>query len=263
MKKIKTYLSLLMVLALVFTGCSSNKTMDLDKVREDLLNLKGEEFSPNSLYELDLKEYFGETEDVYNPSVYGIEYEDLDYFVSVKSVENDYFYVVVKPMEEKHDSIKKALDNYVSKLDSKLLTKKEYQDHLVYIYCKDSSKVFEKFKEARLNVLPAMMDADIDIISTTLDVEEAWLDEYMMFQPMMLVNSSTIIIVKPSVGNIEKVEDKIEEYFITLEEQWKRYLPDQYELVKNRMQDKIGDYLVYIVSTNNDAVFKTIKKAVK
>ena len=45
-----------------------------------------------------------------------------------------------------------------------------------------------------------------------------------------------------------------------LETQWETYLPDQYELVKNRKEVKIGDYLVYIVSNNNDLVFDTISK---
>ena len=33
-----------------------------------------------------------------------------------------------------------------------------------------------------------------------------------------------------------------------LEEQWSTYLPDQYELVKNRLEEKYGDYLIYIIS---------------
>ena len=43
------------------------------------------------------------------------------------------------------------------------------------------------------------------------------------------------------------------------ENQWEHYIPEQYELVKNRKVEKIGDYLVYIVSTDNNLVFNTIQ----
>ena len=37
------------------------------------------------------------------------------------------------------------------------------------------------------------------------------------------------------------------------------YLPSQAELVKNRMETRIGEYLVYIISTDNAKVLDTIK----
>lgn len=40
------------------------------------------------------------------------------------------------------------------------------------------------------------------------------------------------------------------------------YLPEQYELVKNRLEKEYGDYLIYIVSSNNDLVFETIKQII-
>ena len=45
-----------------------------------------------------------------------------------------------------------------------------------------------------------------------------------------------------------------------LEQQWQTYLPDQYELVKNRLEKEYGEYLIYIISTDNDLVFKEIKQ---
>ena len=44
-----------------------------------------------------------------------------------------------------------------------------------------------------------------------------------------------------------------------LEKQWKNYLPDQYDLVKNRKVEKFGDYLIYIISNDNEAVYKKIE----
>ena len=44
-----------------------------------------------------------------------------------------------------------------------------------------------------------------------------------------------------------------------LEEQWSTYLPDQYELVENRLEEEYGEYLIYIISNDNELVLKTIK----
>lgn len=55
------------------------------------------------------------------------------------------------------------------------------------------------------------------------------------------------------------VKEKLDTYMTNLEEQWKTYLPDQYELVKNRLVKEYGDYLIYIVSSDNEAVFNEIK----
>ena len=44
-----------------------------------------------------------------------------------------------------------------------------------------------------------------------------------------------------------------------VENQWATYLPDQYELVKNRLEEEYGDYLIYIISIDIELVLKTIK----
>ena len=44
-----------------------------------------------------------------------------------------------------------------------------------------------------------------------------------------------------------------------LESTYEFYGPGQLKLVQDRKVKKIGDYLIYIVSTDNDLVFDTIK----
>ena len=100
-------------------------------------------------------------------------------------------------------------------------------------------------------------------LESFMDVKESWVSESLVMTPMMIVNSNLYIIVKPNKDNYQDVKNAIEDYLVKKEEEWKTYLPAQYELVKNRKFEKVGDYLVYVVSTDNDLVLETIKNAKK
>ena len=108
-----------------------------------------------------------------------------------------------------------------------------------------------------------MVNVPVESIEDVLGIKKEQVEEFAMATPMMIVRSDTYIIVKPSEGNKKAVKEKIDEYMANLETQWETYLPAQYELVKNRLEKELGDYLVYIVSIDNDLVYKTIKDCKK
>ena len=72
-------------------------------------------------------------------------------------------------------------------------------------------------------------------------------------------SSVTYMIVKPAEGKEEVIKTALDEHMTRLETTYEFYIPGQFELVKNRKVEKIGEYLIYIVSTDNDLVFNTIK----
>jgi len=81
--------------------------------------------------------------------------------------------------------------------------------------------------------------------------------------PMMIINSNTYIVVKPAEGKKESVKKTIDNYMTNLENQWATYLPEQYELIKNRMEKEYGDYLIYIATTDNEKVYNAIINCTK
>ena len=139
----------------------------------------------------------------------------------------------------------------------------EYQGYLVYVVSKDNEKLLKAVKDVKEPIFGAMMEVTKENVKDTLNIDPASLDEFLMETPMMIVQSNTYIIVRPASGKEQEVKDAINAYMKRLEEQWKTYLPDQYELVKNRKEEKLGDYLIYIVSSDNEKVFNTIKASVK
>ena len=108
-------------------------------------------------------------------------------------------------------------------------------------------------------VFSAMMDVPEEALEMTFGINPELVEEYTAKVPMMIVNSNMYLIVKPKEGKENEVKEAINTYMKNLEDQWSTYLPDQYELVKNRKEEKVGNYLVYIVSNDNEAVYKAIK----
>lgn len=259
MKKVLIGLSAFVALFMI-TGCTSNLKLDLDNVKEEVVNLTSDKFSPSGLYELDLKEYFGETEEIYDLESYNTETSKVEYFYGIKSTEGEHFYLVMKPYEENMDEVKEQMNTYMNGLEQAKVLNEEYEGYLVYVYADNTTDVFNKIKTVKERILPSLMEVDVATIGDVLQIEDKWVEEFLMMQPMMMVNSSQFIIIKPASGHEKDVKEKVEEYLTNLEEQWKTYLPAQYDLVVNRKEEKLGNYLIYIISDNNDLIYETIKK---
>ncbi|MGL4820076.1 MAG: DUF4358 domain-containing protein [Bacilli bacterium] len=73
------------------------------------------------------------------------------------------------------------------------------------------------------------------------------------------VKASEYAIITAQKGREKVVRQAIEKHAQAKIEQWKTYLPDQYELVKNYKIVQKGSTFTYIVSTNADALEKKVK----
>lgn len=60
----------------------------------------------------------------------------------------------------------------------------------------------------------------------------------------------------------KKAKDEIDSFVSSYKDQWVKmnYFPEEAELVKKATYEVSGDYVIYIVSKNNDAVLKIINK---
>lgn len=257
MKKI--LLSLLCILCVItLTGCNKeNVKLDMSKISSELDTLTTDEIDIHGIY-VEEMDAFGELESIYD-------YEFLNYFGLDKELVSDYnvnysdkkkqILAIFKPVEGEKEEVKKQLEDFMNDIDAE---EKEIGDLLVYVKSKDNESVFETIKNTKTPVFGMMMEVTKDQVKDVLNIEESDVEEFLMKMPMMMTQSNTYIIVKPASGKENVVKDALEEYMSKLETQWQNYLPDQYELVKNRKVEKIGDYLIYIVSNNNDLVFNTI-----
>jgi len=244
---------------LLFAGCEEKEQvkLDLTKIATELETLTTDEIDIHGIYVEEMG-VFGELSYVYDfdfETKLGLNSELVTEYNVNYNEETKELLAVFKPAEGKTEEVKTALNTFMTGINAELT---EVNGLLVYVNSTDNDTVINKVKEAKTKVFGMLMEVPTESIKDTLNIEATDVEEFLMRMPMMMTQSSTYIIVKPVDGKEEVVENAINEYMTKLENQWATYLPDQYELVKNRKVEKIGDYLVYIVSNNNDLVFNTI-----
>lgn len=78
--------------------------------------------------------------------------------------------------------------------------------------------------------------------------------------PMMNVQASMYVIIQAKDGKVDTVKSELDSYAKQYEEQWRMYLPEQYDLVANRKMGTIGNTVYMIVSENAETLEQEITK---
>lgn len=269
---------LVSLLCFSVTGCgNSNVKLDLNKVKTDVYALTEDQFNLSQVYynvgDPDQDPLFDDIYDLYDFDLemsMNINKDNIEQMSGAR--ENDEsrveMYLVLKPVEGKKDVLKNELDAYFSNLklnaseENKALLDKmiyeEYEGCLIYIVSSRSEQILKRIKESKSPIYGMLVDLDDETLESLLGVKKDDVEEYTIAVPM-ITQSSTFMVVKPKKGKKSAVKKTIDEYFEKQEEQWKTYLPDQYDIIKNRTYKEIGDYLVYVASVDNDKVIKAIE----
>lgn len=273
MKKIILCLTLI-IATMVLTACGKeNVSLNLKDLSSKLDNLKGEEFDRFTAANI-INEKVDGLKDIYDYEYdfkenFGFDSEDIEFYTIAMNEENMDMYLFLQPLKDKKEDVKNALDNYFSELENsdnqeianKAKNKSYTQigSYLVYIMTDNSSDILNSIKDSKENIFGALMEVNDETLESQFNINKSDVKEYLIKVPMMITSSNSYIIIKPVDGKKDEIKEKIDEYMTKLEKQWETYLPEQYELVKNRLEKEYGDYLIYIVSSNNDLVFETIK----
>lgn len=261
--------SLIMCLAFLsiftFTGCGNKVELNLDEVQTELEKLTNDKFSFNAIQlSAENNEYFYD-EDIYDTEEeFGLTYEYFDQIIARKNSETEEKYIVIKPGQQagSEEKIIDIMEKYTKK--QKLETKYEkYQDYLIYVIGNKPEEMMKRIKDSKSPIFQSLIEIKKPDLENLMGVKESWVEESLVMNSAIIVNSNLYFIIKPKKENLEDVQKAVDKYMVDLEEQWKTYLPDQYELVKNRKFEKLGDYLVYIVSEDNDLVYNKIKDLAK
>lgn len=273
MKKIILCLTLI-IATMVLTACGKeNVSLNLKDLSSKLDNLKGEEFDRFTAANI-INEKVDGLKDIYDYEYdfkenFGFDSEDIEFYTIAMNEENMDMYLFLQPLKDKKEDVKNALDNYFSELENsdnqeianKAKNKSYTQigSYLVYIMTDNSSDILNSIKDSKENIFGALMEVNDETLESQFNINKSDVKEYLIKVPMMITSSNSYIIIKPVDGKKDEVKEKIDEYMTKLEKQWETYLPIQHELVKNRLEKEYGDYLIYIISSDNDLVFETIK----
>lgn len=124
-------------------------------------------------------------------------------------------------------------------------TIQEIEDHLLSMKVnKDSNEpLFSDLKEI-----------DEDTLKYIMGIEPEYLEEYSVMTSTE--SATTFLVLKPKEGGKSLVESNVLEYMDFLEKKWEDMDKEQAELVQNYAKVSYSDYLIYVVSNNNE-YFKT------
>ncbi len=200
----------------------------------------------------------------YEISDSGIDFSLIEEYTIKKNDETKEIFAMIKPVEGKMEEVKTTFTKYAESISgAEKLEVKEIGDYIAFIGTSINSQVFEAAKSAYAPIFSGIQPLEKEGAIQVLGLNGEDVSEAMMLQSMLIVNSTTVVVVKPAEGQEEAVKAKIDEYFMNSEEQWKTYLVDQYEIIKNRKVEEFGDYLIYIATDGqNDKVYETITKSV-
>lgn len=122
-----------------------------------------------------------------------------------------------------------------------------------------SSQIEKKFGQD----MPSLMELDDETLLNLYGISSELLDNYVAKVPLMNVHATEIFIAKVKDNKIDEVREGISKHKADLEDTWSRYLPAQYELVKNSKIVENGNYILFVVSEKADDIVKIFEDSFK
>lgn len=104
-----------------------------------------------------------------------------------------------------------------------------------------------------------MQNIDTDFASSIFLIDKEKIKGITGKAPLVNTKSSMYVIIQANSEDLQDIKLALDSYAIELEKDWSNYLPDQYELVKNRKVGIIKNYVYMIISENPDKVENLIK----
>lgn len=136
------------------------------------------------------------------------------------------------------------------------LSKADLKEGKTEIVLKD---VNEKILEMKPFNEMAAMDIDSTILVDLFQVDEENVKDYVGKYPMMNVHASMYVIVEAEDGKAEEVKADLDAWAKDWEASWERYLPEQYELVKDRKLGVNGNFVYLIIAESADEIEALLK----
>ncbi len=104
--------------------------------------------------------------------------------------------------------------------------------------------------------------------AAALDGDDANVSEFMQWQEwdaasfesgalsvsLMNVQAYAIAVVKPSDGQKDTVLKYLADYQTQIENNFDKYLADQYEIAKNAVTREVNGYIVFVMAENADSI---------
>ena len=111
----------------------------------------------------------------------------------------------------------------------------------------------EKAKSAIETSLKDMVEIEGETLEDVYDIDLSKIDSYVVKQ-----NSAGDLYAIIKTTDKESVKEDMESYFDKIKTFNEAYAPERIEILENRLEKEIGDYLIYIVAENADEIYQDV-----
>lgn len=127
----------------------------------------------------------------------------------------------------------------------------------------ETSVVQSVWNEISALDMPMMTTVNDALLSSIYGINASDLVEYVCKMPAMNTTATEFFIGEVKDGKMDTVKAALEARQDALDEEWSKYLPEQYELVQNYQLVTSGNYVIFVISDQADeavSAFNTYAK---
>lgn len=106
----------------------------------------------------------------------------------------------------------------------------------------------------------ATTNIDYSVLSQLYAIDPDEYEEAIGKMPMTNVHASMYLVIKAKDGSVNKIKEKVQTYAGVQERTWSTYLPDQYQLVKQRKLGVRGNYVYLVIAESAAEIEELITK---
>lgn len=103
---------------------------------------------------------------------------------------------------------------------------------------------------------------DLEVIDS-YGMDVSLFEEYLIYISTEVEDPSMYMVILPKKDETAVIDYQIDDFFSVYHAAYNGYYPEVAHMIENRKEEQIGDYLVYIISKDNDKVYDVIKKNYK
>ena len=102
---------------------------------------------------------------------------------------------------------------------------------------------------------------DKDTLEMKYEIDTTNMEEILVMMPSLVNSANMYMVVKAKSGKVNEVKKELDKIMKSYENAWGMgYAPEEADKVNNRLEKTEGNYLIYIISSDNENVLKEIHK---